>query len=110
MTEINEIMKTYSLEEVTDKFVGEKGTGSRQNFENELKLDLIGHTIKQIRKERNLTQEQLGELVGVKKAQISKIENSLTDARFDTIIKVFRALNAKINFNVELLNHNVVIR
>ncbi|MBP4143208.1 helix-turn-helix transcriptional regulator [Flavobacterium sp. P4023] len=102
-------MKTYSLDEVTDKFVGEKGTANRDNFENELKIDLIGQTIKQIRKERNLTQEQLGKLVGVKKAQISKIENSLTDARFDTIIKVFRALNAKINFNVELLNQNVVI-
>ncbi len=53
------------------------------------------------------TQEQLGELVGVKKAQISKIENSLTDARFETIIKVFKALNAKVNFNVELLNQTV---
>lgn len=97
-------MKTYSLDEVTDKFVGKKGTVNRDAFENELKLDLIGQTIKKIRKERNLTQEQLGELVGVKKAQISKIENSLTDARFDTIIKVFKALNAKINFSVELLN------
>jgi len=103
-------MKTYSLDEVTDKFVGAKGTTNRENFENELQIDLIGQTIKQIRKERNLTQEQLGELVGVKKAQISKIENSLTDARFDTIIKVFKALNAKINFNVELLNQNVAIQ
>ncbi|HJS01702.1 MAG TPA: helix-turn-helix transcriptional regulator [Flavobacterium sp.] len=95
-------MKTYSLDEVTDKFVGKKGTANRDAFDNELKLELIGQTIKQIRKERKLTQEQLGELVGVKKAQISKIENSLTDARFDTIIKVFKALNAKINFSVEL--------
>jgi HTH-type transcriptional regulator / antitoxin HipB len=102
-------MKTYSLDEVTDKFVGQKGTANRDLFENELKMDLIGQTIKQIRKERNLTQEQLGALVGVKKAQISKIENSLTDARFDTIIKVFKALNAKINFNVELLNQKVAI-
>ena len=76
----------------------------------ELKVEIIGLKIKQIRKERNLTQEQLGDLVGVKKAQISKIENSLTDARFDTILKVFKALNAKINFNVELLNQNVAIR
>lgn len=50
---------------------------------------------------------KFGELVGVKKAQISKIENSLTDARFETIIKVFKALNAKVNFNVELLNQTV---
>lgn len=97
-------MKTYSLDEVTDKFVGTKGTQIRDAFENELKLELIGQKIKQIRKNRNLTQEELGQLVGVKKAQISKIENSLTDARFETILKVFKALNAKINFNIELLN------
>ena len=95
-------MKTYSLEEMTDKYIGKKGTKKRDEFENELRLDLLGQTIKKVRLERNLTQAQLGELVGVKKAQISKIENSLTDARFETILKVFKALDAKINFNVEL--------
>lgn len=95
-------MKTYSLEELTDKYIGKKGTKKRDDFENELRLDLLGQAIKQARQERNLTQEQLGELVGVKKAQISKIENSATDARFATIIKVFKALDAKVSFNVEL--------
>ncbi|TDN89247.1 DNA-binding XRE family transcriptional regulator [Salegentibacter sp. 24] len=103
----NKGMKTYSLDELTDKYIGEKGTPKRDEFENELRLDLIGNAIKQARKERNLTQAQLGELVGVQKAQISKIENHLTDARFETILKVFKALNAKINFNVELLNQNL---
>jgi HTH-type transcriptional regulator/antitoxin HipB len=101
-------MKTYTLEEMTDKHIGKIGTPNRDAFENELRLDLLGQTIKSIRQEQNMTQEQLGELVGVKKAQISKIENSLTDARFDTILKVFRALNAKINFNVEFLNREFV--
>lgn len=100
-------MKTYTFNEVKDKYIGKKGTPKRDAYENELRLDLIGDAIKQARKERNLTQAQLGELVGVKKAQISKIENNLTDARFETILKVFRALNAKINFNVELLNQKV---
>ena len=97
-------MKTHTLEELTDKYIGKIGTLKRDAFENELRLDLIGHAIKEARKERNLTQEQLGELVGVKKAQISKIENNATDARFATILKVFRALDAKINFNIELQN------
>jgi DNA-binding XRE family transcriptional regulator len=101
-------MKTYSLEEMTDKHIGKVGTPKRDAFENELRLDLLGQTIKNIRQEQNMTQEELGELVGVKKAQISKIENSLTDARFDTILKVFRALNAKINFNVEVQNRKFV--
>jgi DNA-binding XRE family transcriptional regulator len=98
---------TKSLDEITDKYIGKIGTPERDEFENELRLDLIGQAIKQARKERKLTQAQLGELVGVKKAQISKIENNLTDARFETILKVFRALNAKINFSVELLNQNM---
>lgn len=97
-------MKTYNLEELTDKYIGKKGTKKREDFDNELRLDLLGHAIKQARKERKLTQEQLGELVGVKKAQISKIENNATDARFATILKVFKALDAKVNFNVELNN------
>ncbi len=98
-------MEAYTLDQVKDEIIGKKGTPRRDNYEKELRLDLLGETIKQVRKERNLTQSQLGELVGVKKAQISKIENSLTDARFETILKVFRALNAKIKFNVEIDNH-----
>lgn len=94
-------MKTYSLEDITDQYIGKKGTSKRDDFDNELRLDLLGQTIKQARKERNLTQEELGELVGVKKAQISKIENSTTDARLTTILKVFKALQMKVNFNVE---------
>ena len=102
-----EALKTYSLEEMLDKHIGKLGTPKREVFENELRLDLLGGAIKQARKDRNLTQEQLGLLVGVKKAQISKLENSLTDARFETIIKVFKALNAKVNFKVELLDQTV---
>jgi DNA-binding XRE family transcriptional regulator len=104
-----EVLKTYSLDEMIDKHIGKLGTPKREIFENELRIDLLGEAIKQARKDRNLTQEQLGLLVGVKKAQISKLENSLTDARFETIIKVFKALNAKVNFNVELLNQSVKI-
>jgi DNA-binding XRE family transcriptional regulator len=102
-----EAMKTYSLDEMMDKHIGKVGTPNREAFENELRLDLLGEAIRQARKERHLTQEELGQLVGVKKSQISKLENSLTDARFETIIKVFKALNAKVNFNVELLNQTV---
>jgi len=102
-----EKIRRKSLDEMIDKHIGIQGTKERDIFEEEIRLDILGQTIKKIRKEKNLTQEQLGKLVGVKKAQISKIENHLTDARFETILKVFRALDAKINFNVELLNSAV---
>ena len=95
-------MKTVSLDDMIDKHVGKIGTAERDAFEYELSIDLIGHAIKQARKERNLTQEELGKLVGVQKAQISKIENSIKNARFETIMKIFKALGATVNFNVEL--------
>lgn len=99
--------KTVSLDTMIDKHIGKIGTPKRDDFENELRIDLLGHAIKQARQERNLTQEQLGALVGVQKAQISKIENSVKNARFDTILRVFDALGAKVNFNVELNNKDL---
>ncbi len=102
-------LKETSLDDLIDKHIGESGTEKRDLFEEELRLDILGHTIRRLRKEKNMTQAQLGELVGVKKAQISKIENNFNDARFETILKVFRALNAKISFNVEMLNQNLSI-
>ena len=102
-------MKTYTLEELTDEMIGKKGTSERDAFEAELRAELIGHAIKEARKRRNLTQSQVGELVGVKKAQISKIENGISDVRLETILRVFRALNAKVNFQVELLNERMVL-
>lgn len=97
-------LKTVSLDTMIDKHIGKRGTDKREVFENELRIDLLGQAIRQARQERNLTQEQLGDLVGVQKAQISKIENSVKNARFETVLKVFDALGAKVNFNVEL-NH-----
>ena len=95
-------IKTVSLDQLLDKHIGKKGTENRDNFENELRIDLLGQAIKEARHARNLTQQQLGDLVGVQKAQISKIESSAKNARFETILKVFAALGAKVHFNVEL--------
>ncbi len=96
--------KTVSLDTMINKHIGKRGTDKREAFEHELRIDLLGEAIKQARQERNMTQAELGELVGVQKGQISKIENSVKNARFETIMKVFEALGAKVNFNVELNN------
>ena len=65
--------------------------------------------IRKVRLERKLTQEQLGKLIGVQRAQISKLENNTTNVTMETILKVFGALRAKVNFNVELLNNQIQI-
>lgn len=98
----NPEMKTYTLAELKDKYIGKEGTQERDEYEYELRMDVLGKMIKAARQQRHLTQEQLGELVGVKKAQISKLESSANSATIDTVIRVFKALKAEINFNVKL--------
>lgn len=95
-------LKTYSLAEMKDKYIGKVGTKERDEYEYELRMDVLGKMIKTARQERNLTQEELGRLVGVQKAQISKLESSANSATIDTILKVFKALKAEINFNVKI--------
>ncbi len=95
-------MKTYSLAKMKDKYIGKIGTAERDEYEYELRMDVLGKMIKTARQERNLTQEELGQLVGVQKSQISKLESSVNSATIDTIIKVFKALKAEINFNVKM--------
>ncbi len=100
-------MKRYTLEQTKDDLIGQLGTPEREQYEVELKLELIGDMIQQARKQRNLTQQQLGELIGVKKAQISRLENNTGNVTIETILKVFNALEAKVNFNVKMLNNRI---
>ena len=95
-------IKTYSLAEMKDKYIGEVGTADRDAYEYKLRMDVLGKMIKAARQERHLTQAELGKLVGVQKAQISKLESSANSATIDTVLKVFGALKAEINFNVKL--------
>lgn len=95
-------MKTYTLNQVQDKLIGKTGTPNRDKFEYKLQMDLISKAIKQTRKERHLTQEELGKLIGVQKAQISRLESNASNATVDTLIRVFTALKAKVKLHVEL--------
>lgn len=96
-------MKAYTFEEIKNKYIGEIGTPEREQYEKDLQEELqafhIGEAIKKARKEKNLTQEQLGELMGVKRAQISKIETG-KNLNVSTIARAFKAMNipAKLAF------------
>ena len=102
-------MKAHTLDQVQDKLIGKIGTPGRDIFEYVLQMDLIGKAIKQTRQERHLTQEELGKLVGVQKAQISLLENNASNVTMDTLLRVFTALKAKVKLQIELQNVNISI-
>jgi HTH-type transcriptional regulator / antitoxin HipB len=102
-------MKTYTLDQVQDELIGKIGIAERDHFEYELQMDLIGKAIKQTRQERNLTQEELGKLIGIQKTQISRLENNASNVTMDTLLRVFTALKAKVKLQVELANLNISV-
>jgi HTH-type transcriptional regulator/antitoxin HipB len=84
-------MRFYTHEEMKDELIGKKGTIERDKYDEQLEMFLIGDAIKQARQAKNLTQEELGKLVGVQKAQISRIENG-KNLTFATVIKLLKAM------------------
>ncbi|MCU0322325.1 MAG: helix-turn-helix domain-containing protein [Chitinophagaceae bacterium] len=96
-------MKLTSVEELKEKHLGKIGTSKRDKYEQELKIELLAEEINALRISINLTQDQLGELVGVQRAQISKLENGKSNITIGTLLKVMNALKAKVSFNVEKL-------
>lgn len=93
-------MKLYSFDEILDEDLGKAGTPARDAFEAEVDAEIrayhVGEAIKLARIKKNLTQEQLGELMGVKRAQISKIESGKS-LNFSTIARAFKAMGIPAN-------------
>jgi ribosome-binding protein aMBF1 (putative translation factor) len=89
----------HSLEEITNKYIGTKGSAERENFDADVEAALIGAAIKDARKAKNMTQKELGERVGVQTAQISKIESG-RNLTISTIVKVLKGLGLTADFSI----------
>ncbi|MDR0982551.1 MAG: helix-turn-helix domain-containing protein [Culturomica sp.] len=92
--------KFYTHSEAKDRLIGKENTPERKNYEEGVGLFIIGEAIKCARKEKKLTQEELGKLVGVQKSQISRIENG-ENLTFATVIKLFKAIGVRVNLEIE---------
>jgi ribosome-binding protein aMBF1 (putative translation factor) len=64
--------KFYTEEEILDELIGKVGTPRRDEFEEKVQKEVddyyIGEAIKQARKKQGMTQDELGERMGVKKS------------------------------------------
>lgn len=92
-------LKIYSQEEVLDQTLGKKGSPLRDKYESAKEDFLIGLAIRQAREAQNLTQQQLGEKIGVQKARICSIEKG-TNLTISTIRRVFQALGIEAKLDI----------
>ena len=84
-----------------DEFFGASGTPLRARYEAALALADIPSTIKAYRHRLDLTQSELGERLGVGKAQISKLERNAQNVTIETLQKVFNAMGAVVKIKLE---------
>ena len=100
-------MEYTTIESLEDKVLGIAGTTRRDAFEAAVKEEIrayhIGEAIKAARKERNMTQGQLAELMGVKKAQVSRIERG-DNPTLNTIVRAFNALGMAVTLTCGNMN------
>lgn len=96
-------MKFIDFEETLDRDLGPVGTSKRDNFERNVDKAVhaykLGEAIRQARLSQNLTQEQLGEKIGVQKAQISRLERGKSIS-LSSITRVFKAMGIPLSLEM----------
>lgn len=89
-------MNLTSLDVLTDEVFGKRGTPKRDAMEKRLQEEVnayfVGEAIRKMRQAQNLTQEELGERIGVQKAQISRLEKGKSVITLPTMSRIFQAL------------------
>ncbi len=89
--------KLGTLDELKEEFFGPKGTKDRDSLEEGYVNFKIGAMLQEERLKQGLTQQELADKVGTTKSYISKIENSVKEARLSTLEKI-----VKLGFGGEL--------
>lgn len=96
-------MDTKSWKDIKDDVYGKKGTERRDQLERDIESIKIGILLRKAREEKNLTQEQLAELVNKKRTYISRVENNGSNLTLKTLYDIVeKGLGGKVNISIDL--------
>ena len=94
--------KIHSFDDLLDAKYGTRGEPDRNLWEKEYEAFKIGVIIHEMRKRKNLTQQQLADKCGTTKSYISRIENDASDIRLSTLMRIIRlGLGANLHMYIE---------
>lgn len=97
-------MKLYTTAELLDEDLGPIGTPERDEFERQVAEEIhayhVGEAIKKARLANNLTQEQLGERIGVQRSQISRLEKGKS-ITLNSMMRVFKAMGVQASLDMK---------
>ena len=96
-------MDTKSWKEIKDNVYGKKGTERRDSLERDFESFKIGLLLREAREEKNLTQEQLAELIDKKRTYISRVENNGSNLTLKTLYEIVeKGLGGKVTISIDL--------
>lgn len=79
-----------------EKKYGKLGTPERAEFQAKALSYYYGEILKEKRKEKHLTQQQLADKVGKERAYIAKIEQGKTDLQISNFTQIVNALGLSV--------------
>jgi len=89
--------------EIKDRVYGEKGTERRDNIERDAESFKIGLLLKKARESRNMTQEELGQIIDKKRTYISRVENNGSNITLSTLFDIVeKGLGGKVNISIDV--------
>lgn len=98
-----EEMETKSWKEIKNTVYGKKGTERRGELERDFESFKIGLLLRKAREEKNLTQEQLGELIDKKRTYISRVENNGSNLTLKTLYDIVeKGLGGKVKISIQI--------
>ena len=96
-------METKSWKDIKNTVYGKKGTERRDELDRDFESFKIGLLLRNAREEKNLTQEQLGELIDKKRTYISRVENNGSNLTLKTLFDIVeKGLGGKVNISIEI--------
>lgn len=96
-------MNTKSWTDIKDSVYGKKGTERRDNLEREIESFKIGLLLKKAREEKNITQQQLGDIIDKKRTYISRVENNGSNLTLKTLYEIVeKGLGGKVKISIEV--------
>jgi len=96
-------MNTKSWKDIKDSVYGEKGTERRDELDRDFESLKIGLLLKKAREKKDLTQEQLGNIVDKKRTYISRVENNGSNLTLKTLFDIVeKGLGGKVNISIEV--------
>lgn len=94
-------METKSWSEIKDTVYGKNMRSDE--LERDFQTFRIGLLLRQAREEKNLTQEELAELVNKKRSYISRVENNGSNLNLKTLFDIVeKGLGGKVNISITL--------